>query len=1050
MARFFIDRPVFAMALSIVILLAGAISALTLPVAQYPRIALPSVSVLSNYVGADAPTVEQSVTTPVEEQVNGVPGMLYMQSLSSADGSSRLNVTFELGTDPDVDAVQVQNRVTQANGQLPAAVLQYGITTTRVSPDVLMYLALHSPHATYDTAFVSNYATINIIDALKRVPGVGDVTLFSSPYGMRIWLRPDALAARGLTAQDVIAAVGEQNVQAPAGQVGGYPSPPGQAFQYSVTVQGRLTTPEQFGNIVVRALPGGEVVRVRDVARVELQNQLYSSIPFFGGKPGAVMAVYLTPEANALSAADGVRSRLAELSRSFPPDLAYDVVADTTQFVRASLDEVLKTLGAAILLVLLVVFLFLHSWRATLVPMLAIPVSLVGTFAAFRAFGFTVNSITLFGLVLAIGIVVDDAIVVVEAVDHHITESGLSPHDATVRAMSEVQGPVVAIALVLAAVFVPVAFLGGIVGQLYRQFALTVAVSVLLSALVALSLTPALCALLLRPHGERHGILDRFFGGFDRAFGAVTSGYVRAVRLSMRHVTATLLLLVALWAALAVVAKVLPTGFVPQEDQGFFLAAVNLPPATALARTAEVVRKGQDIALHVPGVRAAVGVAGFNLLVGSAQSNAGIVVGSLEPWDRRTSPDRSIGAILGRFQREARAALGNAMVVALSPPALPGLGRTGGFTFELEDRAGHSAEELAGVAAKVLDAARRRPELAGVYSTFDPTTPAYRLDVDRDKAKSLGVPVDAVFGTLQAFLGGFPVNDFNRFGRTYKVVVQADAPYRGSIDDVRLFYVRSAGGALVPLSTLVHPVRTGDPATVSHFNVYRSVEIGGQAAAGSSTGQALGAMEAIAAETLPPGYGFEWSGISFQERQTAGQAPIVLGLSFAFVFLVLAALYESWSIPFAVLLAVPVGVLGALLAQLLRGLENDVYAQIGLVLLVGLAAKNAILLVEFARERRTRGASIEEAAEEAGRIRLRPILMTSLAFLFGVVPLVTASGAGAGARHAIGTSVFGGMLFATGLGIFFVPALFAAIERIGERVHRPRKAQVPEPAGRSP
>jgi hydrophobe/amphiphile efflux-1 (HAE1) family protein len=1032
MASFFIGRPVFAIVVALLIVLVGTIAGLQLPIAQYPQIALPTIVVSAAYPGANAQTMEQSVAQPIEAAVNGVEGMLYMESTSSAAGTYQLSVTFGLNRNSDIASVQVQNRVAQANAQMPAEVLAGGVTTRKSTPDTLMFVTLYSPKGSYDALFLSNYLSINIVDAIKRIDGVGDVQVFGSEFGMRIWVRPDRMAELGITATDVVSAINEQNVQAPAGQVGQYPSPPNQAFQYSVGVRGRLVTEEEFGNIIVKAQPNGSFVHLRDIARVELGAKDYSIQARYNGQPAASFGVNLTPEASAVAVAEAVRARLGELKAGFPPDLDFQVVVDRTIFVTASLDEVVKTLVEAVVLVMIVVFIFLQSWRATLIPLLAVPVSLIGTLAVFFAFGFTLNTLTLFGMVLAIGIVVDDAIVVVEAVEHHIGE-GLDPRAATVQAMNEVSGPVVAVALVLTAVFVPVSFLGGITGVLYRQFAVTVAVSTLLSAFVALSLTPALCTMLLKPRRrDSRTPLTRFFGAFNRGFDRMLGGYTNIVGAAIRHMLITLLVLGIFTLGAGLLFKRVPSAFVPPEDQGYLIGAATLPEAAALERTMEATQQLDASLAKTPGVAQRLMVNGFNIMNRSQQPNGALFVTALEPWEQRTSADTSLSAIMANIFR-AGAAIPQATVIPLNPPALPGLGAFGGFSLKLQDRRGGSPFELAAVANDFITAAKKRPEIGSVRSGLNPYTPAYDLQIDRDKAKKLGVPLSDVFGALQTYLGGLQVNDFNRFGRSYKVTVQAEPEFRSDIGSVRLFHVRSANGDMVPLSTLVKPVSTSSPSVLQRYNQFREADISGDAAPGYSSGQATAALTQVAAQVLPQGYGYEWSGLSLQEQQSAGQTPIVFGLTIVFVFLFLAALYESWSVPFAVLLAVPIGVFGAMVALAVVGLTNNVYAQIGLILLIGLSAKNAILIVEFAKVRVDQGMDPVNAALAAAKLRLRPILMTSFAFILGVLPLALASGAGAASRVSMGVAVCAGMTVATVFGIFIIPVLFVVVERMAAR-----------------
>ncbi len=1031
MANFFIYRPVFAIVTAILLTLAGIIAGINLPIAQYPQITLPTVRVAAFYPGASAGVVEESVALPIEEQINGVEGMLYMSSSSSGDGAYNLDVTFGLDTDADIAAVQVQNRASQANARLPAEVINAGITTKKQTPDVLMYVALVSPNNTYDELFLTNYAAINVVEALKRVKGVGNVQVFGAEFGMRLWLKPDRMAELGVTSGDVMNAVREQNLQAPAGQVGQLPAPQTQQFQYSVQVRGRLDEIAEFENVILRAKPDGSFVRVRDVARVELGASGYTFQAKLNGQPAAAFAINLTPDASAIETADLLNSRLRELSASFPVDLRYEVVLDNTIFVKASLEEVVKTFLEALVLVLIVVYLFLQSWRATLIPMLAVPVSLIGTFAAFTLLGFTINTLTLFGMVLAIGIVVDDAIVVVEAVEHHMEHNGLSPRDATLRAMQEVSGPVVAIALILAAVFVPVAFLGGIAGIMYKQFAITVAVSTGLSAFVALSLTPALCALMLKPKDENSSRRG-FFGVFNRVFERITQSYGNRVAGLIRRLVMALLLLAALIVAAFGLMQKIPGGFVPPEDQGYFIGSIQLPEAASMNRTIEFSEKIDGILAATPGVEKRLIINGFNILSGAPLPNSALFVTVLKPWAERKTAEEGLGTIIRSIYLKA-AQLPEAITLAFNPPPIPGLGSTGGFSFKLQDRSGGSPLELAKVADDLMAAARQRPEIGSVYSKFNPKTPAYRLELDREKAKKLGVPITEVTAALQTLLGGMNINDFSRFGRTYKVTMQAEPEYRSDIQGIGLFHVRSSENHMVPLSTLVKVVPISAPTVMQRYNLFRTADMGGDAAPGYSSSDAIRAMEEVAAQVLPPGYGYEWSGISLQEKASAGQAPIIFGLAILFVFLFLAALYESWAVPFAVLFAVPLGIFGAMVGLWLFGLTNNIYAQIGLVLLIGLAAKNAIMIVEFAKMLREQGQDAVSAAVGAAKLRLRPIIMTSFAFILGVVPLVLSSGAGAAARVSMGITVLFGMLAATLLAIFIVPVLFVAVDRIVNR-----------------
>ena len=1049
MARFFIHRPVMAIVSAILLVLVGLIAAGSLPIAQYPQITLPTVRVSAFYPGASAQVVEESVAQPIEEQVNGVEGMAYMSSSSAGDGSYNLDVTFGLDVDPDIASVQVQNRASQANSRLPAEALNAGVITRKQTPDTLMYAALVSPNGTYDELFLTNYTSLNVIEALKRVKGVGNVTLFGAEFGMRLWLKPDRMTSLGVTPNDVYRAVTEQNVQSPAGQVGKLPAPVTQQFQYSVQVQGRLREVAEFEDIIVRARGDGSFVRIRDIARVELGAKDYSFQARLNGKPAAAFAVNLTPDASAIETAGLIRARLKELSAAFPADLAYEVVFDNTVFVESSLEEVAHTFVEALLLVLVVVFLFLQSWRATLIPMLAVPVSLIATFAAFALLGFTINTLTLFGMVLAIGIVVDDAIVVVEAVEHHLA-SGMDARAATVKATDEVSGPVVATALILAAVFVPVAFLGGIAGVMYQQFAITVAVSTMVSAFVALSLTPALCALLLRPKSaDRSGLLARFFDGFNRIFDRITARYgVGVQQLTRRLVPSLAVLMVLIGAAFLLMSRV-PGAFVPPEDQGYFVGSVQLPEAASMNRTIAATEKVDALLAQRPGIEKRLVINGYNTLTGAVQSNSALFVAVLEPWEERTAPEKGLRAIMQGVYASA-AGVREATTLVFNPPPIPGLGTSGGFSFKLQDRMGATPLELARVANDFIAAARQRPEIGMLYTTFNPTTPAYRLDIDRETAKKLGVPISEITSALQTFLGGVPVNDFGRFGRTYKVTMQAEPAFRSDIQGIGLFHVRNADGQMVPLSTLVQRVSIGAPTVTQRYNLFRTADIGGNPAPGYSSGQAMQALQEVAAAELPAGYGYEWSGISKQEQESAGQAPIVFGLALLFVFLFLAALYESWSVPFAVLFAIPLGVFGAMLGLWATGLTNNIYAQIGLVLLIGLAAKNAILIVEFAKMLREQGQDAVTAALSAAKLRLRPIVMTSFAFILGVVPLILASGAGAASRISMGITVFSGMLAATLLAIFIVPVLFVAIAKITGQSGEPPAEPPAEPVDPAP
>lgn len=1037
---FFIERPIFATVVSAVIVLAGLLALRALPIAQYPEISPPTIQLTALYPGASAQIMAETVATPIEEQVNGAQDMLYMSSTSPNNGQMVMNVTFAINRDPDLAQVDVQNRLALAEPLLPSQVLQEGISVRKQSTSFVTLLALSSPSGTYDQLFLSNYATINLVDPLSRLPGVGNVNVFGEQnYGMRIWLNPDRLAALDLTPNDVAGAVESQNIQAPAGQIGQPPAPPGQQFQYTVQVQGRLTTISQFKNIIVRANPDGTFVRVKDVARVDLGAQLYNAFDRFNGHPAVIIAVYELPGANALQVAREVRAAMASLTANLPPGMKYTVALDTSAFVTASIREVLITLLIAFGLVFLVVLIFLQSLRATLIPAVAVPVSLLGAIAVFVPLGFSLNTLTLFGLVLAIGLVVDDAIVVVEAVQRHIDEDGVDAKEAARRAMGEVSGPVVAVALVLSAVFVPVAFVGGITGALYRQFALTMAASVLISAFEALTLSPALCGLLLRPSRTSGGVLTFFSRGFNRAFGGLTRAYEAAVKHAIAHRLVTLLALVAIGTGAWYVLDRLPTSFVPLEDQGYFVMSVQLPAAAALERTAAAVNRIEGILKRTPGVQNVVAAGGLNFVSGTYASNAAALFVILKPWDQRTTRALSLASIMGAVESKT-AQLPQAIIMSFNPPPIPGLGTTGGFQFELENRGNHTVQQLAAEANRLVAASHSRPELGAVFTTYQASVPQVRLNVDRAKALTLGVPVSQVFNEIGAYLGGLYVNQFNLFGRTYQVLLQAQPEFRSSSDELGRFYLKSATGKMIPLTTLVAITPAFGPDNITHYNLYPSIEIEGAAAPGYSSGQAIAAMAQVAAK-MPAGYGYEWTGLSYQEIHSTGQlATFVLAL--VFVFLFLAAQYESWIVPLAVLLAVPLGVFGAVLSTWARGLDNDVYFEIGLVMLIGLAAKNAILIVEFAKTRHEHGLALAEAAIEGARVRFRPILMTSFAFIFGILPLVIAAGAGSAARHSLGTTVFGGMIAATALGVLFVPVFFVVMVKASEWLrtgHRAKK-----------
>jgi HAE1 family hydrophobic/amphiphilic exporter-1 len=1030
MARFFVDRPIVAIVIAIVTVILGLVSMTGLPIAQFPSIIPPQIQIQTTYTGADAVTIEQSVATPLEQQMNGVDKMLYMQSTNANDGTMTLTVTFDVESEVNIDQVNAQNRVSQAQPNLPSDVNQFGLTYRSTVGLPLIVLAVYSPNGTYDSLFLGNYSLINLNDSLYRVPGVGQVINFGlAEYSMRIWVKPDKLAKLGIAVPDLVRAIQQQSAVNPAGRVGGEPAPPGQQLTYTVRAKGRLVTPEEFGDVVVRITPQGQVVRLKDVSRVELGALSYNQSGRFNGRPAALLAVYQTPGANALTVADGVKAMMEQLKERFPSDLDYKIGLDTTLPVTEGMKEIATTLGEALILVILVVFLFLQNWRATLIPLIAVPVSLIGTFAFFPLLGFSINTLSLFGLVLAIGLVVDDAIVVVEAVEHHI-EEGMPPREATLKAMSEVSGPVVGIALVLSSVFIPIGLMSGIQGRLNKQFAVTIAISVLISAFNALTLSPALSALLLKPRREAKGPLSRFFGGFNRWFTRATHGYVSVSQGLIRKTAVSVLILVGFAIFAGFLGRRLPTGFIPDEDQGYLILNVQLPDAASFQRTTEVTQKIQQLLARTKGVRLSTTINGFSLLTRTSASYTAFFFLSLDPWDERREPSLSYRSLLTTLNRTLRTEVPEAVAFAFAPPAIPGIGSAGGFSFWLQDRSGGSVEFLSENLQKFLEAARKRPELANVNSPFRASVPQIYADVDREKLLKQGVAVADVYQTLQAFLGGVFVNQFNRFGRQWRVFLQAEGEDRVEPDDIGRFHVRNNDGNMLPLSTVVTTRRIFGPEYTQRFNIFRAAQITGQPAAGYSSGQAMDALEQVAREVLPREMGYDWADLSYQEKKAAGRAGMVFALSLGFVFLILAALYESWSLPFSVLLSVPVAVTGAFLGLFLRGFALDVFGQIGLVMLIGLAAKNAILIVEFAKAGFERGEGLVQAALEGARIRLRPILMTSFAFILGCVPLWIAKGAGAAGRQVLGTAVVSGMLAATGVAIFVIPVLFVMVERM--------------------
>ncbi|HEX3880612.1 MAG TPA: multidrug efflux RND transporter permease subunit [Bryobacteraceae bacterium] len=1061
MSKFFINRPIVAMVISILMVIIGLVTISQLPIAQFPQIAPPEVQIRANYVGADAQTIEQSVATPIEQQMSGIDNLNYMYSLNAAgNGQMTMIVDFDVKSDPNTDLILTQMRETQAASQLPQDVTNFGVTVQKSVTAPLMVMGLFSPNGTYDGKFLANYSYINLNDQLTRVPGIGNVQVFGAgQYAMRLWVKPDQLAKLGITVTEVVNAIQTQNTVNPAGQVGGSPAPPGQEYTYSVRAQGRLTSPEEFGDIIVRENSDGGIVRVRDVARIELGAQDYTLSGRINGKPGAIIAVYQLPGSNAVDAARGVRKLMEQAKQRFPQDVDYVVSLDTTESVTEGIHDIVVTILIAVLLVTVVVYLFLQGWRATLIPLLAVPVSLIGTFVLFPAFGFSINTLSLFGLVLAIGLVVDDAIVVVEAVERHI-EEGMDPKSAALKAMEEISGPVIGIALVLSAVFVPTIFIPGITGRLYQQFAVTIAISVILSAFNALTLSPAMAALLLKPKKESHGLLRRFFGAFNRGFIHATNGYLRVSgALIRKSIIAVLVLLVAGVGAVFFSGQV-PSSFLPGEDQGYLFLHLQLPNASSLERTEAASAKVEAALQRTPGVKYVTRVAGFSLLSFVSTSYTAFFFVTLDDWNQRTTRQTQYNEIVQHVNREL-SKVPDGFALSFPPPAIPGVGTSGGFTFVLEDRAGKDVQFLATNLDKFMAAAAKRKEIApGMVSTFLPSVPQEFLAVDREKVLKQGVPLNDVYRTVQAYMGGLFVNYFNRFGRQWQVYVEAEGNYRKNLDDVGQFYVRNSKGSMVPLSALTKFEARPGPEFTMRYNLYRSAEIIGGSAPGYSSAQAMAALEDTFRQTMPREMGYDYMGMSFQEKQAQLGVPTwaIFSFSLLFVFLILAALYESWSLPFSVLLSTPVAICGAFailwLRRWLMGLflpaymieiENDVYSQIGLVMLIGLAAKNAILIVEFAKDKYESGMGLVEAALEGARLRLRPILMTSFAFILGCVPLWTASGAGSVGRQIMGTTVIGGMLAASAVGIFIIPAIFYVVEKLsGAPRHDP--GMLPSPA----
>jgi len=1048
MSNFFIRRPIVAMVIAIITVIVGIVSMAGLPVSQFPNIVPPQIQVQTTYVGADALTVEQSVATPIEQQMSGVEGMDYMYSINANNGMMTLNVIFGTDTVPTTDQILAQMRQTQASSQLPSDVRNFGLTVEQALSSPLGVFALYSPKGTYDPTFLANYAYININDPLTRVNGVGSVSIFGAgEYAMRIWVQPDRLATLNITVPEVINAVNAQNNVNPAGQIGGEPVPPGQVFTFTVNTTGRLVTPEDFANIVIRANEDGSIVRVKDVARVDLGGQIYNLQGRFNGQNAAIVCVYQLPGSNAVDTMKQVRALFEQQAKQFPEDFQYEVALDTTLAITEGMKEIVQTLFEAMILVIIVVFIFLQGWRATLIPLIAVPVSLIGTFAPFPILGFSINTLSLFGLVLAIGLVVDDAIVVVEAIEHHI-EAGLSPKDAAFKAMAQVSGPVVAIALILAAVFIPTVFIPGITGAMYQQFAVTMAVSVLISAFNALSLSPALGALLLRPKKEARGPLGAFFRGFNNLFGRATDGYVGICRALMRKFVISLFLLALLALAGFGLGARMPTGFIPEEDQGYLFGVIQLPRASSLQQTAAVSGEVEKILEKIPGVEHVTSIIGFNLLSTVQSTYTGFFFIAMDEWSKRTTPELQIDALQATINKEFVQLSKPTAAFAFPPPAIPGIGTAGGVTFMLEDRMGKDVEFLAKNTELFMTKAKERPELTGLFTTALWDVPQIFLDVDEAQAMIQGVSLADAYQTIQTFLGGYFVNYFNRFGLQWQVYIQAEGEFRTDISNLGLFYVTNDKGQAVPVNSFIREKKSFGPEFTMRYNMFRCSQINASVSPGYSTAQAMRALEEVFAQNMPQGMGYDYFGMSYQEQQAAQGVPpaAIFGLSLLFVFLILAAQYESWSLPFSVLLTTPIAVFGAFAGLTIRGMQDNLYAQIGLVMLIGLSAKNAILIVEFAKDEYEKGSTAMEAALAGAKLRLRPILMTAFAFILGTVPLAIASGSGAVSRRVLGTTVIGGMLAATLLSIFLIPACFYVVERF----FAGRKEEAPTPPAEKP
>ena len=1043
MLQNFITKPILASVIAILIALVGLLSLTTLPISQYPDVVPPTIQVTAYYPGANAEDVQKTVSVPLEDQINGVDNMIYMTSQCANDGSCNITVYFEVGTDPDMATVNVQNRTQRAMNVLPPEVIQGGVIVQKKSPSILLLYSLVSDDPSYDVAFLANYLQINVVGVLKRIRGVGDVSLFGGDdYAMRIWLNPERMAGLGITAQDVQSAIKDQNVQAAAGQIGKSPAAKGQEMSIMLRVQGRLLDEKQFGNIIVKANSDGSVVRMSDIARIELGMKTYDAYGRFNGQPAPAIAIYQAPGSNAMAVRDACDATMQELASQFPQGITFQKGLDTVEFVEASIEEVLMTLIEAFVLVFIVVFIFLQDWRATLIPAITVPISLVGALATFSFFGFSINLLTLFALVLAIGIVVDDAIVVLEAVQEKIDAEGLSPLEATKHTMHEITGAIVTITMVLCAVFVPVSFLGGTTGVMYKQFALTLISSILISAVLALVLSPPLCVLLLKPKKQKKGIIGKFFTGFDKGFDATTRGYMKVVNNFTHHLARPVLFLAIITVLMVFVMKFLPSGFIPSEDQGYFFININTPKAFSLEKTDKVTRQVEAILAKTPGIESYTMIPGYSILDNSVSTTNAMAFVKMIPWKERGEDSMHVEKIIQRLQA-AFSRLPGGICMAFNAPAITGLGKTGGLEFQLEDKAGIGIEKMAEVSRAFSAEASQRKELSAAFTPFRNDIPQYELTVNKEKAKTMGIPVNTIYTTLQSLFGSLYVNDFNKFGKSYRVIIQADAIYRANKEDISNVYVRSNEGKMVPLGTLVTLTPREGPDIVKRFNLYGSADYTIAPAPGYSSGQAIQAVKEVAAKTLPFGFGYEYSGLTRQELISGGQAPFIFALCFIFVYFLLAAKYESWLLPIPVLLALPFGIFGALGFQWLRGLQNNIYAQIGLIMLIGLIAKNAILIVEFAKQKYEGGMPLFEATLEGAKLRFRPILMTSFAFILGVVPLVTAAGAGAASRHALGTSVFGGMLVATICGVMVVPALYVAFQKLDNKL-KGKKPDLPK------